>query len=290
MRTFESVTTLRAFVRASRQDGKTIGFVPTMGALHDGHLTLIKRAKADCDVVIVSIFVNPTQFGVGEDLERYPRDLARDSTLAQRANADALFTPAAATIYPPGDQTAVEVGDLAKRWEGERRPGHFRGVATVCAKLFQIVCPDRVYFGQKDYQQLKIIERITADLFFPHVVVPVPTVREPDGMAMSSRNAYLSAEERRGARILSKALGDAKKRFDDGERDAEALLRELTAVLESDPRIQTDYAAVVDPETLEPLSRIGATAVALVAAKAGSTRLIDNMLLGFDFDSKRKNG
>jgi pantoate--beta-alanine ligase len=290
MRTFDSVSTLRAYVRSSRQDGKTIGFVPTMGALHEGHATLMKRARADCDVVVVSIFVNPTQFGPGEDFGRYPRDLTRDSTLAQQAGVDALFTPVPETIYPAGDRTVVEVGGLGERWEGERRPGHFRGVATVCAKLFQIVGPDRVYFGQKDYQQLKIIERLTADLFFPHVVVPVSTVREKDGLALSSRNAYLNPEERHGARALYRALSAAKERFTLGERNGNALRGEMERIFAEEPRAVLDYAAVVDADTLEPLEQVRDRAVALIAARLGATRLIDNMLLGIDLDSKRQNG
>jgi pantoate--beta-alanine ligase len=290
MRTFDSVAALRAFVRAARQDGKTIGFVPTMGALHEGHVTLMKRAKSDCDIVVVSIFVNPTQFGPNEDFTRYPRDLSADSTLAQRAGVDALFTPSVETIYPPGDRTVVEVGELGIRWEGERRPGHFRGVATVCAKLFQIVRPDRAYFGQKDYQQLKIVERLSADLFFPHVIVPVPTVREKDGLALSSRNAYLSPEERRGARVLSRALNAARDLFDSGERSGSALESEMARVFAEDPRAEVDYAVVVDADTLEPLESIHEKAVALVAAKVGATRLIDNILLGMDFDAKRQTG
>jgi pantoate--beta-alanine ligase len=290
MRTFDSVSTLRAYVRSSKQDGKVVGFVPTMGALHEGHVTLMKRARAECDVVIASIFVNPTQFGPGEDFNRYPRDLGRDSTLAQQAGVDALFTPSPETIYPAGDRTVVEVGELGSRWEGERRQGHFRGVATVCSKLFQIVDPDRVYFGQKDYQQLKVIERLSADLFFSHVVVPVPTVREKDGLALSSRNAYLNADERLGARVLYKALSAAGDRFRAGERDANAIRGEIDRVFADEPRAELDYAAVADADTLEPLEQIPGRAVALVAARIGSTRLIDNMLLGIDLDSKRQNG
>lgn len=280
MRTFDSINAIRTYVRACRQDGKVIGFVPTMGALHEGHMTLMKRARADCDVVIVSIFVNPTQFGAGEDFTRYPRDLARDSTIAQQAEVDALFTPTTDQIYPPGDRTFVEVAEVGTRWEGDRRPGHFRGVATVCSKLFQIVCPDRVYFGQKDYQQLKVIERLTADLFFQHTVVPVATVREKDGLAISSRNAYLTPEDRRAARVLYRALSEAKRIFEAGERSATSINAEMTSILEAEPRVQVEYAAIADTETLEPLEQIGVKAVALVAARADSTRLIDNMLLG----------
>lgn len=281
MRTFQQITALRAYLRAAREDNKRIGFVPTMGAFHEGHLTLMRRARADCDVVVVSVFVNPTQFGPGEDFSRYPRDLARDSRLAQQADVDALFTPDVETIYPAGAQTFVEVPGLAARWEGESRPGHFRGVATVCAKLFQIVQPDRAYFGQKDYQQLKVIERMVADLFLPLTVVPVPIVREEDGLAMSSRNVYLSAAERRAAPVLYRALSRAQAAFASGERSGAALRAILTASLAAEPLVSPDYAAIADAETLEPLTTVEDRAVALLAARIGSTRLIDNALLGF---------
>jgi len=290
MRTFHQITALRAYLRAARKDDKRIGFVPTMGAFHEGHLTLMRRARADCDIVVVSVFVNPTQFGPGEDFERYPRDLARDSRLAQQVGVDALFTPTVEEIYPAGAQMVVEVPVLAARWEGEARPGHFRGVATVCAKLFQIVQPDRAYFGQKDYQQLKVVERLVADLHIPLTVVPVPTVREEDGLAMSSRNAYLSAEERRAATVLHRALTRAESLFESGERSGKVLRAALTETLTSEPLAKPDYAAIADAETLEPLETVEDRAVALLAVRIGATRLIDNLLLGAPLGNRWENG
>lgn len=280
MRTFDQVSGLRAYLRAAREDGKKVGFVPTMGALHEGHLALMRRAQGDCDVVVVSIFVNPTQFSPGEDYERYPRDLQRDSRLAQQVGVDALFTPSVEEMYPPGGQTVVEVPELAKRWEGEFRPGHFRGVATVCTKLFNIVQPDRAYFGQKDYQQLKVIERLVADLHLPLTIVPVATVRDQDGLALSSRNSYLSAEERQAATVLHRALEKVEALFNAGERSGRILQEVLLETLAQEPRAVIDYAAVADAETLEPLEKVEYRAVALLAVRIGTTRLIDNTLLG----------
>jgi len=280
MRTFDSVSNIRAFVRASVQDGKSIALVPTMGALHEGHMSLMRRARADCDLVIASIFVNPSQFGANEDFDRYPRDLARDSKLAQQAGVDALFTPSVKVIYPEGDRTTVQVGKIAERWEGELRPGHFEGVATVCAKLFQIVNPDRVYFGLKDYQQLKVIEQMSADLFFAHTIVPVATVREPDGLAMSSRNVYLSEEERQSATAVSRALALASQQFDEGERNAPKLQEVINCTLQADPAVTIQYTSIADADTLEPLETVKTKAVALIAVKVGTTRLIDNAVLG----------
>jgi pantoate--beta-alanine ligase len=280
MRTFQQIAALRAFVHAVREDGKTLGFVPTMGAFHEGHLTLMRRARGDCDEVIVSVFVNPTQFGPGEDYDRYPRDPSHDSRLAQEIGVDALFAPGVEEMYPTASQTVVEVPALAARWEGERRPGHFRGVATVCTKLFQIVQPDRAYFGQKDYQQLKVVERLVADLNIPLTIVPVSTVREPDGLAMSSRNVYLSPEERSAALILHRALRQAERLFLAGERSGAVLRAALNEMLASEPLAQADYAAVADADTLEPLETVGERAVLLLAARIGANRLIDNLLLG----------
>jgi pantoate--beta-alanine ligase len=279
MRVFEHISSLRAYLRAAREDGKSIGLAPTMGALHEGHVALMKRARAECDVVVVSVFVNPTQFGPGEDYQKYPRDLKKDKNIAQAAGADAVFAPSAEEIYPAGFQTIVEVPDLAARWEGEWRPGHFRGVATVCAKLFSIVAPERVYFGVKDYQQLRVIERMASDLHMPIKVVAVPTVREPDGLALSSRNVYLSREQRQAALCLWKGLSRAAAMYRTGERDGETLRREIVCAIEAEPSATLQYAAVADAETLEPVARVDGTAVALVAAKVGETRLIDNIAL-----------
>jgi pantoate--beta-alanine ligase len=280
MRTFDQVTALRAYLRAAREDGKVVGFVPTMGALHEGHLTLMRRARGDCDVVVSSVFVNPTQFAAGEDFDKYPRDIQKDSVLAQKAGVDALFAPPVEELYPTGSQTLVDVPDLAAKWEGAIRPGHFRGVATVCAKLFQIVQPNRVYFGQKDYQQLRIIERMVADLHVPLTVVSVPTVRAEDGLALSSRNVYLSEEERKASTVLSRALNAVSQEFQAGQRSGTLLAKTLTDLIQAEPLAILDYAVVVDADTLEPVHNIEKRAAALVAARFGKTRLIDNALLG----------
>lgn len=279
MRTFQQITTLRAFVRAAREDGKMVGLVPTMGALHEGHLSLMRRAHGDCDITVASIFVNPTQFRQGEDYDAYPRDLSRDSKLAQEAGVDALFAPSVEVIYPEGSRTFVEVPSSAALWEGERRPGHFRGVATICTMLFNIVQPNRVYFGEKDYQQLKLIERLVADLHLPVTVIPMPTVREPDGLAMSSRNVNLSVEERKAAVVLSRALDAAEQYYQEGERRAQALETAMRAMLATQPAAEVEYAVVVDAETLEPMEMLESRAVALLAVRFGKTRLIDNRLL-----------
>jgi pantoate--beta-alanine ligase len=279
MRVFEQVTPLRAYLQAAREDEKVIGFVPTMGALHDGHLALLKRAKSECDLAVLSIFVNPTQFGPSEDFQKYPRDLKKDTGLAQRADVDAVFSPSVEEIYPAGGQAVVDLPDLTSRLEGELRPGHFKGVATVCAKLFNIVQPDRVYFGQKDYQQLKVIERMVTDLHMPVKVVPVATVRDRDGLALSSRNAYLSEEERHAALSLYRGLSGARALYDSGERDSAALREEIVCAVAAEPMVALQYAEVVDVQTLGPLERVDGSAVILLAAKVGGTRLIDNVLL-----------
>ncbi|MGC8666997.1 MAG: pantoate--beta-alanine ligase [Chthonomonadales bacterium] len=279
MRTLKTVAELRAYIRAARYDGKVIGFVPTMGAFHEGHLTLMRRARSECDVVVVSLFVNPTQFAPGEDYERYPRDPDRDSRLAQEIPVDALFMPEVAEMYPPGWQTVVDVPDIASRWEGASRPGHFRGVATVCARLFNLVQPHYAFFGRKDYQQLKLIERMVKDLAFPLEVVPVETVRDPDGLALSSRNAYLTQEERAAAPVLYRALKAAEALYLAGERSAATLEAAMRSAVENQPLVQLDYAAVAHSETLEPLEEAVEPAVLLIAARIGTTRLIDNLLL-----------
>lgn len=287
MRTFLQIPELRTHLKAAREEGLTIGFVPTMGALHEGHLSLIRRAVTECERSVVSIFVNPTQFGAGEDLARYPRDLASDSRMCQEEGVDALFAPSVEQMYPDcaeGEElrpsTTVQVCGLTETLEGAARPGHFTGVATVCAKLFQIVQPHRAYFGQKDYQQLLVIQRMVADLNMPVSIVPAPTVREPDGLALSSRNAYLSEQERARAVALPRALEEAVRRYEAGERDADALRKIVRETLEAEVGIEVDYAEVADMHTLQPLSRLTTPAVALAAIRVGKTRLIDNMLLG----------
>ncbi|NPB05335.1 MAG: pantoate--beta-alanine ligase [Aquificae bacterium] len=280
VRLFRTKEELRSFLREARKGGKTVGFVPTMGYLHEGHLSLVRRARGENDLVVVSIFVNPTQFGPGEDFERYPRDLERDLRLLEREGVDAVFAPSAEEMYPKNFSTFVEETELSKRWEGEFRPGHFRGVCTVVTKLLNLVRPDRAYFGEKDYQQLKVVERMVRDLDLETQVVPCPTVREPDGLAMSSRNAYLSPEERRQATALYRSFQLAQRLVEEGLRDPRELERRLLEFLKSFPLIEkVDYVAVVDPETLEPAREIKGGERILVAVRMPSARLIDNWRL-----------
>ncbi len=280
MEVLRTVPEVRRFVHAARTAGRSVGLVPTMGAFHEGHLTLMRRAHSECNQIVVSLFVNPTQFGPHEDLARYPRNLERDTQLAEQIPVQAMFVPDVETMYPPGSQTIVEVPEIASRWEGEIRPGHFRGVATVCAKLFSIVQPDRAYFGRKDYQQLKLIHRMVMDLHLPLEIVPVPTVRDPDGLALSSRNAYLDRDQRRAALALSRALRAAHERYTSGDRSGAALEQTMREVVAAEPLVQLQYAAVVDAESLEPLQELDRPAVALIAGKVGNTRLIDNQPVG----------
>jgi len=250
-----------------------------MGALHEGHLSLVRRARAECDQVVASVFVNPTQFGPREDLTRYPRDPGRDQRLLEEARCDLLFIPAPEEMYPPASDTFVEPGAVAAPLEGERRPGHFRGVATVVLKLFNIVAPTRAYFGRKDAQQLAVIRKMVADLNVDVLVVPCATVREPDGLALSSRNAYLSPEERAAATVLYRALGSAGRCFQAGERDAAALRAAMLDVLVAEPGARTDYVSVADPLTLRELERVETHALLSLAVRIGGTRLIDNVVL-----------
>jgi pantoate--beta-alanine ligase len=279
---FETVSVLRTAIRAARNEGRSVGFVPTMGALHEGHLSLMRRARAECDFVVVSIFVNPTQFGPGEDFARYPRDLAKDSGLIQKLGVDAIFAPSTEVLYPAGSQTYVEVPEIAARLEGAFRPGHFRGVATVCAKLFQVVQPDRAYFGMKDLQQVRVVQRMVTDLLLPVTVVPCPTVRDVDGLALSSRNGYLGAPERAAATVLSRALRACEAAFAGGELSAHALEQVLAEELGREPLARVDYAVVVDASTLDPVERVCSPAAAVLAVHIGATRLIDNALLEAD--------
>lgn len=274
-----TISEVREATAAARREGRTVGLVPTMGALHEGHMALVRRAREQCGFVGVSIFVNPTQFGPSEDFARYPRTLEADSRMCQQAGVDLIFAPDADEMYPEGFGTWVEVGGVTEMLEGEFRPGHFRGVATVCLKLFNIFRPDRAFFGLKDYQQLQVIRKMVRDLDLPVEIVPVEIVREPDGLALSSRNRYLNAEERRAALILSKSLAAAKSAFDSGERSAQAIGSIVRSVLDSEPLAQTDYAVVVDAETLVAVERIDRPAVVLLAVRIGGTRLIDNAVL-----------
>jgi pantoate--beta-alanine ligase len=289
MRTFQQVGPLRTYLRGIREEGKSVGFVPTMGALHEGHLSLIRRARSDCDLVVVSIFVNPTQFGPEEDFARYPRDLNRDLQLTSREGVDALFSPSAEEMYPTGFQTTVDVPELSATLEGALRPGHFQGVATVVAKLLNIVQPDRAYFGQKDYQQYLIIDRAARDLNLTPSIVMVPTMREPDGLAMSSRNVYLSSEERQAATILYRALQKADALVKGGERDPKKLQAALEAQIAAEPLAMQEYVALVNPETLEPVTTLAKVTLVALAVRVGRTRLIDNALVAPDGVATTKN-
>ncbi len=253
-----------------------VGFVPTMGYLHEGHLALVKRARTENPSVVVSIFVNPTQFGPNEDFERYPRDPQRDLVLLDKEGTDVVFMPTADEMYPPNFSSWVEVGKIAEHLEGASRPGHFKGVATVVARLFDIVQPDRAYFGQKDAQQLMVIKQMVADLNLSVEIVAVPTVREPDGLAMSSRNTYLNPEERKQATVLYQALTLAQKLYSDGERDAETIRRQMTKLIQKQPRAKIDYISIADAETFDELDTVRPPALVSMAVKIGKTRLIDN--------------
>lgn len=258
-----------------RRDGRILAVVPTMGSLHDGHLALIRAARARADIVIVTIFVNPTQFGPNEDLAKYPRDQASDVAKARACGADLAFCPDAAAMYPAGAQTFVEVRELQKPMCGASRPGHFAGVATVVAALFHITCPHIAVFGEKDYQQLAIIRRMVRDLHFGIDIVSVPIVRDPDGLALSSRNAYLSAEQRRAALALSQALGAGRALVATGQRNATAIVSAARRVLEAEPLVRIDYVEVRDAVDLGEIDRLDRPAVLAIAAFVGTTRLID---------------
>lgn len=267
---------LRASVRAARAAGQVIGLVPTMGALHEGHLSLVRASQAECGLTVVTIFVNPTQFAPHEDFDKYPRTLAADLEALASCRADLVFAPSAAEMYPPGCATFVEPPLVGQRWEGECRPGHFRGVATVVLKLFNLAQADVAFFGQKDYQQAAVIRRMVQDLNVPIEIRVCPTVREPDGLAMSSRNRYLSADQRRQALAISRSLRLADQLAAGGQRQAAQLVEAMQRVLAEAQISRMDYVAVVDPETLEPVTELTGPVIALIAAKVGTTRLIDN--------------
>ncbi len=277
MRIVHTLEELRA-IRPSLEP--RVGFVPTMGYLHEGHLSLVRRARQECQSVVVSIFVNPTQFGPGEDLARYPRDLERDLRLLDPLGVDLLWAPTAEVMYPPGFQTWVEVEGLTRPLEGAARPGHFRGVTTVVAKLFNAVQPQVAYFGQKDAQQAVVVRRMTQDLNFPIEIVVCPTVREADGLAMSSRNVYLDPPQRQAATVLYRALSAARAAYDGGERQAERLRQVMRQVLASEPLAQVQYVSCADYETLEELEQVRGRALLSLAVFIGKTRLIDNFVLG----------
>lgn len=274
-----TVAELRAAVSAARRRGESIGLVPTMGALHEGHLSLIRRARAECDFVVATIFVNPLQFGPREDLSRYPRPFEADCELANAAGASLMFAPPPDEVYPPDFATSVTVGGLTAVLEGESRPTHFQGVTTVVAKLFNMAQADRAYFGRKDFQQLQIIRRMATDLNFPITIIACDTVREADGLAMSSRNAYLQPDQREAAVALSRGLRAAADAFDAGERTAATLVELARQPLDAEPLVRPDYVALVDAELLRPVREVLRPAALCVAAFVGTTRLIDNVLL-----------
>jgi len=282
LETISSSDELRYWVEAWRLENRSVAFVPTMGALHEGHLALVRHATQLANRVVVSIFVNPTQFGPGEDFERYPRDIARDTELLQEHGCHLLFLPEATTIYPEGHSTWVEVGGLADRLEGEFRPGHFRGVATVVTQLLNLVRPDSAVFGEKDAQQLAVVRRLVRDLHLPVEIASHPTVREPDGLAMSSRNAYLSPQQRAAAAAIYRALSSGRQRIEEGERSADNIRRLLREVLEQEPLIDLEYAEVVGADTFEPIRKIRGRIVMPIAVRIGSTRLIDNLSMEID--------
>jgi pantoate--beta-alanine ligase len=275
-----TISAVRSWSLAQRRAGRRIGLVPTMGALHPGHLSLVDHARAKSDAVIMSIFVNPLQFGPNEDFKRYPRDLAADRAQAEERGVEAVFTPSVDTMYPPGSETRVVPGPAADRWEGAMRPGHFTGVLTVVAKLFHLVQPDVAVFGRKDIQQAVLIQRMARDLDWPLEVVLAPTVRESDGLALSSRNAYLSPEQRREALALSRALQAADRSWRAGERRAAVLTAEMEAVFRMYPGMTLDYIAVMDPSQLQSVEHADIGTIVAVAARAGTTRLLDNLILG----------
>ena len=268
-----------AQVRQARRRAGPLGFVPTMGFLHAGHLSLVERARAECGAVAVSIFVNPTQFGPNEDLSRYPRDMERDLRLLRDAGVDFVFTPQPAEIYPQGFEASIDMGAVTRVLEGASRPGHFAGVATVVAKLFNIVQPSRAYFGQKDAQQCVVVRRLVRDLDIPVEVIVAPTVREADGLAMSSRNSYLTPDQRAEAPVVYQALSAARTLFDAGERDAQALRHAMLAHIATARLADPDYVSVADPQTLAELDTVEEGALLSMAVRFGKTRLIDNLVL-----------
>ena len=279
MKVVTGVAGMKAFARQWKKEGKSIGFVPTMGYLHEGHLSLVRESKKRADITVVSIFVNPAQFGPHEDFKKYPRDLEKDSVYLEKGGVDCLFYPDAAEIYPPGYRTYVEVHGLQDRLCGKSRPGHFQGVATVVLKLFDIVGPDLAFFGAKDAQQVLIIGKMAADLDLDVEVVTCPLVREPDGLALSSRNAYLSPEERKAALVVSISLRWAERAIGAGERDAAKVIAGIRAAIEAEPLARVDYVEAVDPVNLEPVAEIRGDVLIALAVFIGSTRLIDNIRL-----------
>jgi len=275
----ETIIGMKAACRGVSRAGKRLGLVPTMGALHQGHLSLVRESKSQCEVTAVSIFVNPLQFGPTEDFAEYPRTLERDAALLQELGVDLLFVPSLVQVYPPGTKTSVEVGDLSGRLDGGSRPGHFRGVTTVVCKLFETVRPDRAYFGQKDAAQVAVLRKMVRDLDMDVEIVVCPIVREPDGLAMSSRNAYLNAEQRQQALVLRRSLRQVTSAVDAGERQAQKLAEIGIRTIGSEPGARLDYFAIVNADTLEPVATVSRGTLVAVAAWVGTTRLIDNIVL-----------
>lgn len=279
MEVFLKIDDLKRKLKEERKGGKSIGFVPTMGYLHEGHLSLVRQSVKENDVTVVSIFVNPIQFGPGEDFDRYPRDIERDKKLLEREGVDYLFFPSNDEMYPPGYKTFVEVNELGKKLCGKSRPGHFRGVTTVVLKLFNIVQPDRAYFGQKDAQQAIIIKRMVKDLNLDVDIVVMPIVREEDGLAMSSRNVYLNEEERKNATVLWKSLKEAENLIKMGERDSEKIINRMREIIMGYPKALIDYIEIVDTEELNPVNPIKGKVLIALAVYIGKARLIDNIIL-----------
>lgn len=280
MRIFKKILAIQNWCKEQKRQGWKIGLVPTMGYLHEGHLELVREAKRHCDIVVVSIFVNPTQFGVGEDFEVYPRDFERDTSLLEKEQVDAVFAPEAEEMYQTDFSTWVEAsGEITTKLCGASRPGHFRGVTTVCSKLFNICLPDLAFFGQKDAQQAMVLEKMVRELNFPLEIVRVPIVREADGLALSSRNVYLDAEARKQALVLNQALSQAEKAIKEGERDAARIKLLLREIIESSPRAEIDYAEIYDAFDLADIREIDRKVLMALAVKFGKTRLIDNRLV-----------
>lgn len=279
MHVIGKIADTRVALRELRVQGRSIGLVPTMGALHDGHLSLVRAARTGCDAVVVSIFVNPTQFGPNEDFTKYPRTFDADCAALEHAGVDLIFAPAADDMYSAGASTFVDVEGVSGRLDGASRPGHFRGVATVVAKLFNIVAPDKAFFGQKDAAQVAVLRKMVRDLNFPLELVVCPIVRDPDGLALSSRNAYLSPAQRRQALVLSRALREAELLAESGEIESHELIAAASAVIATEPQVRIDYLRVVDPDTLEDIADTSRGGLVAVAAVVGTTRLIDNVLL-----------
>ena len=279
MKIVHTIAEIREFVRQARLAGCTVGLVPTMGYLHEGHLELMRRARERCGIVVASVFVNPTQFGPNEDLARYPRDLERDARLAAEVGVDVIFNPPVEEMYPPGYCTYVDVERITENMCGASRPGHFRGVATVVTKLFNIVRPDAAFFGQKDAQQALVIRRMAADLNMDLEIVTVPTVREPDGLAMSSRNVYLDPEQRRAALVLAGSLERAVEAVRAGERDVLQIRRLVEELIRAEPLARIDYVEIYSYPGLEPVEQLQGQALLALAVKFGQTRLIDNVIL-----------